>query len=84
MTLTIELPAEQSDALDLKARAEGVSVEQCAGQLVKQALGSSARPPLSEKLRGVWADMPEAVRAKLPADGASQHEHYICGTPKQL
>ena len=27
--------------------------------------------------------MPEEVRAKLPADGADQHDHYSYGVPKR-
>jgi hypothetical protein len=27
--------------------------------------------------------MPDEVRAKLPADGAAQHDHYIYGVPKR-
>jgi hypothetical protein len=83
MTLTIELPAEQVDALSVKATAEGLSIEQCAGQLLRRVLEEAAKPPLSERIRGIWADMPEAVRARLPADGASQHDHYIYGVPKR-
>jgi hypothetical protein len=83
MTLTIELPAEQIDALKWKATAEGVSIEQCAGKLLKRALADAAKPPLSERIRGIWAEMPDAVRAKLPSDGASQHDHYNYGVPKR-
>jgi plasmid stability protein len=72
MTFTIHLPDEQEAALKAKAQAEGVSAEQFAGELVKQALASSAaRPSLAARIRGLWADMPDEVRAKLPADGAS-------------
>ena len=27
--------------------------------------------------------LPEDIRAKLPTDGASQHDHYIYGVPKR-
>jgi hypothetical protein len=33
--------------------------------------------PLSDMFREIFAGMPEEVRAKLPADGADQHDHYI-------
>ncbi len=82
MTLTINLPDEQEAVLNARAQSEGVSAEQCAGQLLIQALASSARPPLSARIRRIWSDMPDSVRAKLPADGASQHDHYIYGVPK--
>jgi plasmid stability protein len=84
MTLTINLPEEEIILLNAKASAEGLSAEQCAQQLLKQALASpSARRPLSARIREIWADMPDEVRAKLPADGASQHDHYIYGVPKR-
>ncbi len=33
--------------------------------------------PLLSKIRDIWRDMPDEVRAKLPEDGASQIDHYI-------
>ena len=84
MTLTIDLPDEDVIMLNAKANAAGLSAEQCARQLLKQALASSAaRPSLPARIRELWADMPDEVRAKLPDDGASQHDHYIYGTPKR-
>jgi len=84
MTLTIDLPEEEITRLNARASAEGLSAEQCASQLLKHALESIAgRRPLSARIREIWADMPDEVRAKLPADGASQHDHYIYGAPKR-
>jgi hypothetical protein len=83
MTLTINLPDEQEAALNARAQSQGLSVEQCAGQLLTQALASPARPPLAARIRGIWSDIPDDVRAKLPTDGASQHDHYIYGVPKR-
>jgi plasmid stability protein len=84
MTLTIDLPEEEITRLNARASAEGLSAEQCAQQLLKQALESSApRRPLAARIRDIWADMPDEVRAKLPADAADQHDHYIYGAPKR-
>jgi hypothetical protein len=83
MTLSITLPDEQEVTLKARAEAEGVSPEQCAGHLLIQALASSAKQPLAARIRGIWSDMPENVRAKLPTDGASEHDHYIYGVPKR-
>ncbi len=84
MTLTIDLPEDEETLLNAKASAAGLSAEQCARQLLKQALASSAaRPSLPARIRELWADMPNEVRAKLPDDGASQQDHYIYGTPKR-
>ena len=70
--------------LNARANAEGLSAEQCARQLLKQALSPpDAEKPLSARIREIWAGMPDEVRAKLPADGAGQHDHYIYGVPKR-
>jgi len=84
MTLTIELPDERQAVLAAEAQARGVSAEQYARQLLEQALESrTAKRPLSARIREIWADMPDEVCAKLPADGAAQHDHYIYGVPKR-
>ena len=84
MTLTIDLPEEEITRLQAKASAEGLSTEQCARQLLTDALASpQTRQPLSARIRAIWADMPDEVRAKLPADGASQHDHSIYGVPRE-
>jgi hypothetical protein len=88
MTLTIDLPEEKTAILAAKARAQGVTAEQFATQLLEEALLEEAltpetRKPLAVRIREIWADMPPEVRAKLPADGASQHDHYIYGVPRR-
>ena len=82
MTLTIYLPEEEITLLNAKATAEGLSAEQCAQQLLKEALASRPRKHLSSRIREIWSDIPDDVRAKLPTDGASQHDHYIYGVGK--
>ncbi|HWF07337.1 MAG TPA: hypothetical protein VG297_02680 [Bryobacteraceae bacterium] len=81
MTLTIDLPEDQVQALKIRAEARGVSAEQYARQVLEHDLVPSQ--PISGMMREIWADMPEAVRAKLPRDGASQVDHYIYGLPKR-
>jgi hypothetical protein len=83
MTFTIDLPEEQIAALSAKARAQGVTAEQCAKQLLEEVLMPGIKKPLAARIREIWADMPADVRAKLPKDGASQHDHYIYGVPKR-
>lgn len=83
MTLTIDLPEEEITRLNARASAEGLSVEQCAQELLKKALEPPAGRPLHARIREIWSDMPDEVRAKLPPDGASQHDHYIYGAPKK-
>jgi hypothetical protein len=85
MTLTIQLPEEQEAALKAKAAARGVSTEEYARQVLDQDLKSADQPRrhISEVFRDIWSDMPDEVRAKLPADGAEQVDHYVYGVPKR-
>lgn len=85
MTLTIDLSEEERAALMTRARTQGLSVEQYVRQMLAHDLEPSptAKKPLASRIREIWADMPEEVRTKLPADGASQHDHYIYGVPKK-
>ena len=84
MTLTIDLPDDRQAALAAKARAEGLSAEQYVRQVLEHVLAEgSARPR-------IWETMPESARqlppedlAELPADGASQIDHYVYGLPKR-
>jgi len=84
MTVTIELPPEKEAALLAKARLRGLTLEQWLLQLAENA--SATKAPLQaaadivlRRMRDVSAEE-EAI---LPADGASQHDHYIYGTPKR-
>lgn len=40
-------------------------------------------PSLADELLALANALPDEVVAKLPTDGASQHDHYIYGTPKR-
>jgi predicted DNA-binding antitoxin AbrB/MazE fold protein len=42
-----------------------------------------ARPPIWERILALTADAPPEELAKPPIDGASQHDHYLYGTPKR-
>ena len=44
---------------------------------------SPKRKPIWERIAESVADAPPEELAKLPTDGASQHDHYIYGTPKR-
>jgi hypothetical protein len=39
--------------------------------------------PIWELFDEFTEDLPEEVLAKLPTDGAEQHDHYLYGTPKR-
>jgi hypothetical protein len=84
MTITLDIRPEIEAELAATARVRGMSAEQYARQVLEQALVSAAaRKPLAVRIREIWADIPDEVRAKLPTDGASQHDHYIYGVPKR-
>jgi len=84
MTITLDIRPEIEAELAAAARMHGLSAEQYARQVLERALASAAaKKPLAFRIREIWADIPDEVRAKLPADGASQHDHYIYGRPKR-
>jgi predicted DNA-binding antitoxin AbrB/MazE fold protein len=43
----------------------------------------AGRPPIWERIIALTADAPPEELAKAPTDGASQHDHYLYGTPKR-
>jgi len=84
MTLTIHLPDDKEATLKAKAQARGVSAEHYAAQILDRELEEEGgRRPVSTLMREIWGDLPEDARAKLPADGASQIDHYVYGVPKR-
>ncbi len=42
-----------------------------------------ARGSLAEQIASRGRALPQEVLDRLPADAASQHDHYIYGTPKR-
>jgi predicted DNA-binding protein len=51
---------------------------------------ASAVPSPSPRKKHIWevaaelvAEIPEEDLARLPVDGAAQHDHYLYGTPKR-
>ena len=49
----------------------------------QQIILAPVRPTLAERIVARASALPPEVLEKLPADGASQHDHYIYGTPKR-
>ncbi|MGA2436763.1 MAG: hypothetical protein ABSG25_15920 [Bryobacteraceae bacterium] len=39
-------------------------------------------PTIEDKLRAIWADVPQAEWDRLPADLTEHLDHYVYGTPK--
>ena len=86
MTFTIDLPEEQLSLLAARARARGISEEQYARLVLGNDLSASPtsqRRHISDVLRENILSIPIEARSDIPADGASQHDHYIYGLPKK-
>jgi hypothetical protein len=81
-------PDEQATALKANAEAEGLSsVEEW---IEKQAEPMAPNPPVERPVQTAaqiildsMRDIPAEMMAAMPADGASQHDHYIYGWPKR-
>jgi hypothetical protein len=41
------------------------------------------RMPIWDRIREISADVSDEEWAKLPTDGAEQHDHYLYGSPKK-
>ncbi len=74
----VTLPAELCRAAGLAPGADLVA-EVEAGRIVVQPVG----PSLAERIVAQARKLPPETLDRLPADGASQHDHYIYGTPKR-
>jgi plasmid stability protein len=85
MTLTIDLPNEEIEALAAKAQAHGISAEEYARQVLKHDLAAAKprRRHISEVIRDNMRKVPPEILAAIPKDGASEHDHYIYGLPKK-
>jgi hypothetical protein len=90
VTFSIELSDEQTAVLQCKAQALGVSPEECARHILEENLERKPGPgasavlrPISQVIAEIMADTPPEELRKLPADGASEHDHYIYGWPKR-
>lgn len=84
MTLILELPDKKETALKAKALAQGVSAEQYAQQVLDRDLEeTSDSEPFWKSFTRQMEAVPDGVFAHLPADGASEHDHYLYGSPKR-
>ena len=75
---TITLPAELCQAAGVEPGAE-LEADLRDGRIVV----GPARPTLGERIAALARALPPEVLAQFPADGASQHDHYLYGTPKR-
>ena len=83
MALTINLPPEQESALDDKARSQGLSTEEYARQVLAHELETNTPEPFWKAFTRRMHSLPDEVFEQLPADGASEHDHYLYGSPRR-
>ena len=92
MTITLPLQPQEEARLIAAAQAKGISTD----ALVREAISKILADPLtSEEVpqaesRPIWEVMLDNIKdvsaeefAKLPKDGASEHDHYLYGHPKR-
>jgi len=80
----IELPDEQAAVLKAKAAAEGLSLEAWLQKLAEQERPAShPHRHIADVILENMQDVPPEIMARMPEDGASQHDHYIYGWPKK-
>jgi len=72
------LPAELCRAAGVEPGADLVAEVQ-GGRVVVGLV----RLTLAERIAALTADAPPEELDKMPVDGASQHDHYLYGTPKR-
>jgi bifunctional DNA-binding transcriptional regulator/antitoxin component of YhaV-PrlF toxin-antitoxin module len=77
-TGAVTLPAELCRAAGVEPGTDLVAEVQV-GRIVLVP----ARPSLAERIAARARALPQETLDRLPADGASQHDHYIYGTPKR-
>jgi hypothetical protein len=90
MTITLPLDPTQEAKLIAVAQAKGVSadalVREALDKILADAPADSAQQPESrpiwELIQDNMKDVPPEEFAKLPTDGAKEHDHYLYGHPK--
>jgi hypothetical protein len=84
--MSLILSDEQASALQAKAAAEGLSLEEWLRNLVETTEPAAADRPLqtaADIILSYMRNVPPEIMASMPKDGASQHDHYIYGVPKR-
>ena len=77
-TGAVTLPAELCQAAGIVPDGEVVAEVQDSRIVLQRP-----QRPIWEKILDLVKDVPPEELDKLPTDGASQHDHYIYGTPKR-
>jgi hypothetical protein len=92
MTITLPLQPQEEARLIAIAQAKGLSTDALVREALDKILSDTperlAEPsgesrPIWEVLLDNMKDVPPEEFAKLPKDGASEHDHYLYGHPKR-
>jgi hypothetical protein len=92
MTITLPLQPQEEARLVALAQAKGVSTDTLVREALDKILADAPDQPNEPKgeSRPIWdvildnmKDVPPGEFARLPKDGASEHDHYLYGHPKR-
>ena len=83
MTPIIHLSDEKGAVLEARAQSQGLSTEEFAQQVLAHELDASASEPFGKAFTRRMHALPDEVFERLPADGASEHDHYLYGSPRR-
>ena len=92
MTITLRLKPQEEARLNAAALARGVSADALVREAVDKILAdlpelpqsaATQRKPIWEAIEENMSDVPPEEFARLPKDGASEHDHYLYGHPKR-
>ena len=93
--MNVSLTASEEANLAARAHARGTTAEAVVREAIlpvfaapeatpaqpREAAG--ANHPISQIIAEIMKDVPAEELARLPEDGASEHDHYIYGWPKR-
>src|SRR5947207_4058648 len=81
------IPALLAEALDVLQEREHIDHANSRTNGSEEQPDASTLPPRKKRLGEIaeelFRDIPEEELARLPVDGAAQHDHYIYGLPKR-
>jgi hypothetical protein len=91
VTITLPLDPTEEARLIAVAREKGVSAAALVREALDKILTDAPQPdaqqpdtrPIWELIQDNMKDLPPDEFAKLPTDGASEHDHYLYGHPKR-
>lgn len=92
MTITLPLQPQEEAKLIALAQARGLSANELVREALDRMLAAAPEPAEEQRreLRPIWEvilenmkDVPPEEFARLPKDGASEHDHYLYGSPKR-